>query len=298
MSNKLIIRTVSNVNFPHFVHYMQYLYWAVDIAVNEPEKNVIIVEPNNKSRSIYCESFKKKVKEVLNIDFVDNYDNNKDEQEKKYVWATLPGGPEQTEKAGKFILNGETKEYIHFNWFPNNKSGEIKKIFLNNDNNSKIKIGLVNRKVNRVLINYKELVKRIKEQFNIEVEITYFEDKSFEYQIKFFNEHDIIISPHGAQLCSTPFLKENGLIIECVHEEWHPYYYFPGLSNTSNKYHAVICDDHSCFPQMWSDKWCDVRTGMSLNRKLNINVDVDKVLNVIAYFLFNKKLDSFDTYLY
>jgi len=86
-------------------------------------------------------------------------------------------------------------------------------------------------------------------KYVIEKTINDFEDNSLDYQIKFFNEHKIIISPHGAQLCSIPFSQDNSLIIECAHDEWHPYVYFPGLSYTSNKYHAMICDDHSVFPE-------------------------------------------------
>ena len=68
---------------------------------------------------------------------------------------------------------------------------------------------------NRILTNYKQLCNDIKTKFNIEVDITYFEDKSFDYQIKFFNEHKIIISPHGAQLCSTPFSQDNSFPV-CI----------------------------------------------------------------------------------
>lgn len=299
MSEKIVIRTVPNVNYPHFVHYMQYLFWAVDKVINKKDTQTIIVEPTNKSISIYCNSFKKKIKEKLNIDFVDNYISNNNEKEYKYLWAT-PGGAEQTDKCGKFIfLNNETKQWIYFNWFPNNNSKKIKNLFLDNNTNSNvINIGLVNRKHNRVLVNFQELINNIKKKFNLNVDVTYFEDKSFDYQINFFNQHKIIISPHGAQLCSIPFLQDEGLIIECVHEEWHPYDYFPGLSNTSNKYHAMICDNHSFFPLKSSEKYIDKNQGESLNSKLNINVNINKVLNVIEIFLKNKSLPSYNTYLH
>lgn len=296
-ATKIIIRTVPNVNFPHFVHYMQYLFWAIDIVIYHAESPAIIVEPNNKSTSRYCNSFKNKIKESLNVNFVDNYENNDIDKEYKYLWARK-GGAEQTEKPGYFILNNEKKEYVYYNWFPNNNSKKIKKICLNNHDNNTLTIGLINRKNNRVLTNFQELCSSIKKKFDIDVDVTYFEDKSFDYQINFFNNHKIIISPHGAQLCSTPFLQNDGLIIECVHKEWHPYLYFPGLSNTSNKYHAIICDDHSSFPQWWSNEYTDKNTGVSLNKKLNMRVNIEKVLNIIDLFLKNKKLASLDTYLF
>ena len=72
------------------------------------------------------------------------------------------------------------KKATIMDWFPNY-----------NSNCNNIKIGLVNRKKNRILTNYKEVCDNIKKSFNIEVDITYFEDKSFDYQIKFFTPLNI-----------------------------------------------------------------------------------------------------------
>lgn len=272
----------------HFVHYMQYLYWCTDIILNDTNFKYIIIEPKNKSNVRYIESYRKKILEnfpnVIFKDKYDKYDKNDIYKEYKYLWD---------EKESYFILNDEKKPSKYMNWFPNNNSEKMRNLFLNSPNNNNITIGLVNRKRNRILTNYKQLCDDIKKNFNIEVDITYFEDKSFDYQIKFFNKHKIIISPHGAQLCSIPFSQDDSLIIECAHEAWHPYEYFPGLSYTSNKYHIMVCDNHSFFPNRYSDKYINGKR----NRKFNINVNVQKIINIINIYLKNNKLESHNCYL-
>ena len=292
----VILETQPSGHWIHFVHYMQFLYWCSDIILNDINFQYIVIEPENKSNINYIKSYRDKIlKNYSNVIFTNKYDkNNKNDKNVIYKMYLL----NNPKKIGNFILNGEKKQDKIINWFPNNNSKKIRNLFLNTSNCNNIKIGLVNRKKNRILNNYNELCDNIKKRFNMEVDITYFEDKSFDYQIKFFNEHKIIISPHGAQLCSTPFSQDESLIIECVHEEWHPYNYFPGLSYSSNLYHVMICDDHSVFPTWYSDKYINKKKNRSDNSKLNINVNVEKIINIInKYLKNNNKLESHDIYL-
>lgn len=292
----ITLKTEKSALWSHFVHYMQFLYWCSDIILNDINSKYIIIEPENKSKIEYIKTYCKIISKNFNVTFTNKYDKN-NVNYKNIIYKTYPHNG--LRKICYFILNDEKKKDTIMNWFQNYNSIKIKNLFLNTSNcNNNIKIGLVNRKKNRILTNYKEVCNHIKKSFNMEVDITYFEDKSFDYQIKFFNEHKIIISPHGAQLCSIPFAQENSLIIECVHEEWHPYYYFPGLSHSSNMYHAMICDDHSVFPTWWSDNYINKKRNRSDNSKLNINVNIEKVINIInKYLKNNNKLESHDIYL-
>tara|TARA_Y100000389_G_scaffold194074_1_gene223620 strand:- start:198 stop:1088 length:891 start_codon:yes stop_codon:yes gene_type:complete len=280
-------------HYPHFVHYLQYLYWCVDIILNNNEYNCIIVEPSNKSTGRFIISFKKHILEkIKNIEFLSKEEYNTIEPTLKivkvYHFKVWPY------RETNFNLNNKIIKNNILDWFPNNNSNLMRDLFFTPKNNG-IKIGLVNRQRNRILLNSKELCDKIKEKFGIPVDITFFEDKSFEYQTEFFNDHKIIISPHGAQLSSIPFSQDDSLIIECAHEEWHPYHYFPGLSVTSNKYHYMICDDHTVFPTFWSDKYINPARGRSNNSKLNITVNVEKVINIIDNFLKNgNKLSNYN----
>ena len=292
--NLIIFETKPLTNYHHFVHYMQYLYWCIDIIINcnNSSYKYIIVEPINKSNGRYVKSFLKKILDkVKNIELIsmNTYSGiNTSIIYKKHYFTPWPN------RKGNFNLNGDIISGNILNWFPNNKSNIMRNLFFKPKETS-VRIGLINRKYNRVILNNKELCDKLEKKFNIPVSVTFFEDKSFEYQIKFFNDHKIIISPHGAQLCSIPFAQDNSLIIECVHEEWHPYEYFTGLSMTSNKYHYMICDDHSVFPKAYSDKYVNPLRGRSDNSRLNVTVNVDKVINVIDNYLRNNnKLPNYN----
>ena len=292
--NLIIFETKPLTNYHHFVHYMQYLYWCIDIIINcnNSSYKYIIVEPINKSKGRYVKSFLKKILDkVKNIELIsmDTYSGIYPSTiYKKYKFVPWPT------RKGNFNLNDDIISNNILNWFPNNKSNIMRNLFFKPKETS-VRIGLINRKYNRILLNSKELCDKIKEKFGIPVDITLFEDKSFEYQTEFFNDHKIIISPHGAQLCSIPFTQDDSLIIECAHEEWHPYDYFPGLSVTSNKYHYMICDDHTVFPTWWSDKYINPSRGRSNNSRLNITVNVEKVINVIDNYLRNNnKLPNYN----
>ena len=296
----IILNTHPSVRWSHFIHYMQFLYWCCDKIFNNLDSKYFIFEPENRSTINYIKLFRKKISNNFpNVIFTNRYKykdvNDKDIIEYKY---SLPGLLE----IGNFILNNTEKKGEMMNWFPNNNSEKIKNLFINtNKNYNNIKIGLVNRKKNRKLNNYKQLCNSIKKNLKMDVDITYFEGKSFDYQIKFFNDHKIIISPHGAQLCSIPFSHKGSLIIECCHEEWHPYIYFPGLSQSSNMYHVMICDNHSVFPTWWSKEYVDKKRKRSNNSKLNIKITknkINKIINIIKVYLKNNnKLNSKDCYL-
>ena len=57
----------------------------------------------------------------------------------------------------------------------------------------------------------------------------------------------------------------------------------------------MICDDHSVFPKWYSDKYMNSARGNSNNSKLNIIVNVEKVINIIDNYLKNnQKLENYN----
>ena len=79
----------------------------------------------------------------------------------------------------------------------------------------------------------------------------------FEAQVAFFRDNDVVISPHGAQMVSVPFMEDFGLLVEVVHP-WHwAGDYFHGLTLPARVHHARITDD-SLLSRGRGDKRCDV----------------------------------------
>jgi hypothetical protein len=75
----------------------------------------------------------------------------------------------------------------------------------------KPRIGILNRRSNfgRSITNVEEIIKGISEIPNISLSVSpveYFEGQDFRRQVEFFNNIDILISPHGAQLTGLPFM--------------------------------------------------------------------------------------------
>ena len=64
------------------------------------------------------------------------------------------------------------------------------------------KIAILNREKSRRLMNVDAIAKAIQEELNMEdtVAVVDFANATFKDQVKFFSEHDIVISPHGAQV--------------------------------------------------------------------------------------------------
>jgi hypothetical protein len=294
-----IIVTGDKYNFicDHFPHAMEYFYYATDIIL-DTSYLVIVIEPAVKYKSNYV------------LGFIENMYKNFDN------FVFLKWGSESN------IKNIKTYKFLHHNyrminetflinypyssfndsfkevndqyrnWFANKNASIMRDLFIKKKNFDKvINIGLINRKYNRVLTNYNEICEKIYEKFNVKVDVTYFEDTTFNYQINFFYDHNIIISAHGAALTSIPFMSDNSLLIECASDEFHPYSFFPGLSLTSNNYHVMICNDHSGFPKPYNL--------IKSRPKMNITINnCEKIIDLIDFYIKNNnKLEKYNCYL-
>lgn len=295
-----------NLGMPHFVHTMEYFYFALNAIVNNLDSFIILTEPKIYYLSNYVCNFIDLLYNIQkNFILLDEYKGIAHEIHKFYHFC----GTVTTNNPNKhglkvkddfiFLESNIKKKDYYYLWFQNLHTSNI--LFDNTfgkiNNKQDLRIGLVNRKLSsgRSIINDKELLNEIKINFNIELDIEYFEEKSFKDQINFFKDHNVIISPHGAQLVSIPFSPNNSLIIEYCHEEHHPYYYFPGLSYSSNKYHVMICDNHSVFPSWKSEQYKNINRQL----KLNITCNINKIIYVINMYKNNNyNLPEKKCYLY
>jgi hypothetical protein len=78
---------------------------------------------------------------------------------------------------------------------------------------------------------------------NYNVTVEYFSNKTFLQQVLFYISHDIVISPHGAQLTALPFLASStscNMIIEIFPNGYRIPHYFGSLAYYSNIKHAFF----------------------------------------------------------
>jgi hypothetical protein len=102
-------------------------------------------------------------------------------------------------------------------------------------------IGILDRRENRKLINVQELAGRLNDELGVPTTpVTYFEDKSFLEQLKFMSHVDILLSSHGAQLVSIPFMPRCGGIMEFFQRGYFLSYYFGSLAAMSNLTYSYL----------------------------------------------------------
>lgn len=88
---------------------------------------------------------------------------------------------------------------------------------------TKPRIGLLSRKKTRQILNAAEVMSAL--SLLAPVDIGFFENATFKEQVTFMYDHDIIVSPHGAQLTGLPFMPDCGGVLEI----YPRFYWLPGF---------------------------------------------------------------------
>lgn len=91
----------------------------------------------------------------------------------------------------------------------------------------------------RILENHVEVMAALKEAFphhNVRYQPN-FEDKSFEEQVQFMTEVDILIGPHGQQFQSVPFMPQCGSLIELFNHGYYMPNFFGSLAGATGHHH-------------------------------------------------------------
>lgn len=282
---QIYVRANDLFGFPHFAHVMEYCYFFTDIILQNADTTVIVELPTNAYRSPYVDAFLGALKNTIGYVEKNNVNilSHTPVREFSHVGAVNLELP--------YIFNGKQVKSDYLEWFKYPNTSNIMRDLLVQPSipQDKLTIGLVNRKLQsgRHLLNADTICGAIKNKFGIEVEQTFFENTTFDYQMQFFRNHKVLLGPHGAHLVNIPFLPDDALIIEYC-DEWQPYSYFSGLAYTTSKYHVVIRPSHGNFPDY---------SGQS-NNKENMHGDVDKTLQSIeTYMQGSETLPSHFTYL-
>jgi Glycosyltransferase 61 len=110
------------------------------------------------------------------------------------------------------------------------------------------RIAILNRQINRSLVNVQALVGALEQAFgtsNTTVPVVYFEDTTFQDQMDFMANTDIVISPHGAQLTSIIAMPECGGLLEIYPPQYYPVNFFGSLADASAILHQTLYLDPS-----------------------------------------------------
>ncbi len=123
------------------------------------------------------------------------------------------------------------------------------------------KIGILNRKASngRSIENVESLVQRINSDFGAgndadvssSVVLTHFEGQSFQQQVQFFHDIDLLISPHGAQLIGIPFMANKpcaGMIELFPHNYLVPDYFGTLAVGSGIEYSYIYVSDRPATP--------------------------------------------------
>lgn len=105
------------------------------------------------------------------------------------------------------------------------------------------------RKSKRSILNAENLASDLQQKSSSTgpIPIVYFEkNRSLANQVTFFQNADIVISPHGAQLTGIPFLPTCGNVVEVFPKGYYMPYYFGSLARASGiRYHAIYVSQSS-----------------------------------------------------
>lgn len=99
------------------------------------------------------------------------------------------------------------------------------------------KIGILNRH-SRGIINAATLIRQLQQYGHVTE--TNFDGESFLDQVRFMHSHDLLISPHGAQLTLLPFMTECSGVLEIFPRGYFMPYFFGNLAVDSGLIHMWL----------------------------------------------------------
>ena len=105
-------------------------------------------------------------------------------------------------------------------------------------------IGILNRSKRRSITNVVELQQALQNEFKdtptTVLPVEYMENKTFLQQLEYMNSVDILLTPHGAQLASIPFMPVCGGVLEYFPSGYYYPQFFGTLAAISGLEHATL----------------------------------------------------------
>ena len=115
-----------------------------------------------------------------------------------------------------------------------------------------------------------------KNTHHVRIPIVYFDDASFATQIAVMSQTDILISPHGAQLSTVPFLRDCGTVLEIFPFRYCLPFFYGSLATSSGLSYAYLYMGNVC---MWEK--VDRGQRRAANLCLNVDMIVQSVMQLV-----------------
>jgi Glycosyltransferase 61 len=169
-----------------------------------------------------------------------------------------------------------------FSWYDKDKSNNCHNKF--GSNYSLPVVGILNRRNTRRILNVDEIKERLQSNIKAEVRVIEFEERSYEDQVRFMAETDILISPHGAQLTSIFFLPTCASVVEIFPKGyWVPHFFGSLAHGAGLASHTALYTGHDRKRELaWNMETYERREKA---RAGNICVDSDKLVSHVRLLL-------------
>ena len=225
----------------HLPHTMQQLYKCFSYWLAFPNKKPILLN-TIKQHSRFVKGFTRALRDVFAVEWDENNNNNSNNnnsttgkrQQLLQQYANVAVEPAET-PAYAFLTSQHARTLA---------DGVLRHYFAKKPTACPIdgpRIGILNRAKSRTFSNLSVLQQALQETFpSSPVHIVYFEESQFLDQVHFFAAHDIVVSPHGAQLAGIPFMPACSGLLEVFPARYYLPDYFQGLAQSSGIYHATL----------------------------------------------------------
>jgi len=141
------------------------------------------------------------------------------------------------------------------------------------------RIGMLNRGSSRIITNaHTELEGALRKHFpDAVVDITYFENKSFLFQLKWNAAHDVVITPHGANGLNILFMPDCSGLLELFPDQYADPNFFATMAKAHKISYGYLYPYPSGEPKNPFAKGSSLKTRHNVRRG-NITPPVESVL--------------------
>ncbi|GAX16480.1 hypothetical protein FisN_19Lh060 [Fistulifera solaris] len=226
----------------HLPHIMQQIYRCFSWWLRNPEKQHYFLWPPVKDTSPFVTGFLQTLQQVFRVEFVDTREGHSIVYplvNYSFDAADYTGGY-QVRSPGDFAYLQQTIRERHPEWPAmagcQGPHGHLSKL-------PQPRITILNREVSsgRHLYNAVALKEILASQLHARVQVVdSFDGASFEQQVQTMQQTDVLISPHGAQLVSIPFLPQCAHVYEIFPQHYFVPRFYGSLTGAAGLfYHAV-----------------------------------------------------------